>query len=238
METLPIQLPDTKLIVEETSAAERIAAEIVISTREDYDRADALVGAWRAIEKNIDATFKPIVDSISGSLTLVRQKRDEHKVPIARARGLIDPKMIAFRREEARLEEIERQKREAEARKIAEEARAAEIAEAKKRKDKEAAKQLAAAPLNVPVVSHPPPKPKGSGGTFTRENWSAEVVNFMDLVKAVAKGKAPAECLQPATTFLNAQARALKGNLKIPGVAAKKTESQGVRAPTSGGSWG
>jgi hypothetical protein len=232
METIPIKLPDVKGIVEETSAAERIAKEIVIDSRESYQRAENLVVAWRALEKKIDATFDPIINSLVATTKIVREKRDENKVPIQRARGIIDPRMVAWDREEKRRQDEERQKREAEARRIAEEARAAEIAEAKKRKDREAVKELKSAPLNVPTVAAPVEKVGTS--THTRATWTAEVVDLAELVKAVAKGKAPLECLEPATTFLNAQARAYKSKLSIAGVKPVKKESLSVRTPKAG----
>lgn len=235
MDSIPITLPDTKEIVEEISVVERIAKEIVIDSRESYQRAENLVVAWRGIEKKIDATFSPILDALNATIKIVRSKRDEHKIPIQRARGVIDPRMIEWDREEKRRQEAERLRREEEARKIAEDARRLEIEEAKKRKDKEAVKELKSAPLNVPVVSQPMEKP--GSASHTRSTWSAEVVNLFELVKAVAKGKAPLECLQPATIFLNNQARSYKDKLSIPGVKPVKKESLSVRTPTSEGIW-
>jgi len=59
-------------------------------------------------------------------------------------------------------------------------------------------------------------------GVQLRETWRAEVVDFMALVKAVAAGKAPPSYLLANEPLLNQQARALKAELRLPGVKAVK----------------
>lgn len=57
-------------------------------------------------------------------------------------------------------------------------------------------------------------------GTAIRKTWSAEVVDLMALVKAVASGKVPLTAIEANMTFLNGQARALKNLLAYDGVRA------------------
>ena len=59
-------------------------------------------------------------------------------------------------------------------------------------------------------------------GVQLRETWRAEVVDFMALVKGVASGKVPPSYLLPNDSLLNQQARALKEELRLPGVKAVK----------------
>lgn len=84
--------------------------------------------------------------------------------------------------------------------------------------------QPAVAPLVVAL-----PKLTAPSGLTRRVTWSAEVVDLMELVKAVAKGKAPLAYLQADMKQLNTQATALKKEMKIPGVIAKENEGYAAK---------
>ena len=58
-------------------------------------------------------------------------------------------------------------------------------------------------------------------GVSKSQRWYAEVVSLLDLVKAVAEGKAPVECLEANMPVLNKLATASRSMMKIPGVVAK-----------------
>lgn len=144
----------------------------------------------------------------------------------------------AARVERERLAAIEREQQEA-ARRAQEEAQAAAAAgdlEAAQRAQAEAdaaAMQATAAALTAQVVTVAPTvqaAPKVSG-ISTRTTYSAQVTDLMELVKAVAEGKAPIEAIQADTKFLGAQARAFKkaGQL-YPGVMAVADTSVAARA--------
>lgn len=66
--------------------------------------------------------------------------------------------------------------------------------------------------------------PKVDGISY-RENWGAEVVNMMALIKAVAEGKASPAFLQPNQVALNLAAKAHKADFSIPGVKAVMTKT-------------
>lgn len=98
----------------------------------------------------------------------------------------------------------------AEAKKAAEEAaRQAEQAAAQKAAEQQA---IVAAPV---LVADTKPKVKG---VSRRSTYSAEIVDMLALVKAVAEGKQPIELLQPDMKVINGMARSLKHALDIPGV--------------------
>jgi hypothetical protein len=68
-------------------------------------------------------------------------------------------------------------------------------------------------------------------GISSRTNHVAEVTDLMALVKAVADGKAPIQCLVADTKFLNAQAKAFKRDGELyPGVIGKAERSLSARA--------
>lgn len=142
------------------------------------------------------------------------------------------------RAERERLAAIEREKVEA-ARKAQEEAQAAAAAG-----DKEAAQramaemqaaqqqaEVAAITAQVITVTPSVEAPAKVSGISGRVTYSAEVTDLMALVKAVAIGAAPIECLQADTKFLGAQARAFKKAGAIyPGVNAVAERSIAARA--------
>jgi hypothetical protein len=68
-------------------------------------------------------------------------------------------------------------------------------------------------------------------GVSSRTTYAAVVTDLMALVRAVAAGQAPIECLQPDEKFLGAQARAFKkSGFIFPGVQAAAHKSLAVAA--------
>jgi hypothetical protein len=131
----------------------------------------------------------------------------------------------------------ERAQKEAAAAAAAGDAEAAARAQAEARQQAEAAQAAAAEAqataqtaevISMPIAATAVSKVSGVSG---RVNYAAQVDDFMALVRAVAEGKAPAECLCANEKFLGAQARAFKkaGPL-FPGVTAVAERSLSARA--------
>lgn len=82
--------------------------------------------------------------------------------------------------------------------------------------------------ISMPIAAAAPQKVSGVSGRVT---YGAEVADLLTLVKAVAEGKAPLECIEANTKFLGAQARAFKkaGPL-YPGVVAVAERGLSARA--------
>ena len=80
--------------------------------------------------------------------------------------------------------------------------------------------------LSLPGAALTPPRIDGLAG---RTTYTAEVTDFMVLVRAVAAGQAPTECLRADDKFLAAQARAFrKTGVLYPGVLAAAQKSLAV----------
>lgn len=144
----------------------------------------------------------------------------------------------AARAERERLAAIEREQQEA-ARKAQEEAQAAAAAgnqEAAARamiQAQAAQEQAAMAAVTANVVTAAPAveAPAKVSGISGRMTFSADVTNLLELVKAVAEGKAPIEAIQADMKFLNAQARAFKNPSQLyPGVITMVERSISARA--------
>lgn len=142
------------------------------------------------------------------------------------------------RAERERLAKLEREQAEA-ARKAQEEAAAAaaagdaEAAAAAHAAAEAATQQAAIAAMTAQVVTVVPEVEQAAkvSGISGRTTYAAQIDNLLELVKAVAEGKAPIEAIQADTKFLNAQARAFKKQGQLyPGVSAIAERSIAARA--------
>lgn len=76
-----------------------------------------------------------------------------------------------------------------------------------------------APPPPPPPVQVAPLRPAAAGVSY-RDNWKAEVVDLMALVKAVASGQASIDYLMPNNAMLNSLAKSKKETMAVPGVKA------------------
>jgi hypothetical protein len=81
--------------------------------------------------------------------------------------------------------------------------------------------RLCQVPLSVPLPASTvtAAQPKGISAS---EKFLVEVTDLKALARAVAGGQAPAEVIQPNLSVLKAMAKALKGNLHLPGVSIQR----------------
>lgn len=219
------------------------ARMLVVCDQPSFLRAAELRKAIKLYLVRVGEVLDPVIHATHLShKTAVAQKR-KLEAPALRADEILEGNMVRHRQEQEgrrrEAEEIARRIQErlgAEARAVAEaerlrlEAEAEEAVvgaamEAEARGDVEGATRLLAQPpppiVVAPVPVFVPPVeieiPKAEGIGF-RDNWSAEVVDLMALVVAVASRTVPLNVLQADMKTLNQMARALKGNLNLPGV--------------------
>lgn len=201
----------------------------------------------------VDALFKGPDDFLDQAETILKRSmldytnERERKAAVARAEA---ERLARIERE--RLAEIERKQQEearraeAEAQRLADEARAAAAAgdTSKAVELEQQAQQQAtvaetaqaeahataqeAAVTTVTPIFSAPPRVAGISG---RVNYSAQVDDLLQLVHAIAEGKAPIEAISANTTFLGQQARAFKkaGPL-YPGVTVIAERGLSARA--------
>lgn len=204
------------------------ADAIAVIDQASYDAANALNKAAYDEKKAFHVWFDPIDDASKKSRQAViaqGKKIDEPLDYVIKATG--NKAAAWMRAEQARIAE-EKRKAEEIARKEAEDAA---LAAAEKLSD-EGMTAAADAVLSAPVVT---PKividqPVKAEGVSYREQFSAEVVDLMTLVKAVAEGKAPICYLSADIVALNGWARATKGTAAIPGVKVVTTTIQARRS--------
>lgn len=190
-----------------TNAAEYEFAQKMIERSAEYEkRWDELTGPAK----------KAAYDSYQKSLRL----HDDPITELKSARGKAKQECLKWADEQERIRREEQLRLEEIARKQAEEEQIAAALEAQAEGDSETANAIIAQPVYVPPVNVPKPAVQASRLTAGRSVWSAEVLDLMALVKAVAAGTAPITFIEPNMVNLNAQARASKQATKVPGVRA------------------
>jgi len=219
------------VMVRDEEDAEKLALSIrskidslEVVDKASYDLAnDYNIKAYQA-QKNFhkwdDPVHDPIAEAWSKSCAR-RKKVDDACKYIIKETG---SKAAAWMRaEKAKADEVRRIAEEA-ARREAEEAqiRAAEALQS------EGLFAASEAVLDAPVVTQKVEvaMPEKSDGVSYRDVWGAEVVSLMELVKAVAAGKAPLNAIQANESYLGQWARMSKGTESLPGVKVTNTPIQ------------
>ena len=200
---------NTKYLTEEAKA-------IVISTQDHYEKANEFLRAVKGLQKEIHATFDPIVSAAHKTHQEATSKRKEHLDPAISAERVVKGKMIAYddkmeairRAEQRRIDAKAREEEERKRKQL--EKRAEEwAAKGKEAKAEELQEQAEEVEVVAPVVA---PKVEKIKGVSFKENWSAIVVD---------ETKVPREYLQVNTMALNRIAKATRGSIKIAGVEWK-----------------
>ena len=185
-------------------------------------RADALLKAWKAPLVRSAEDFEAAGVAVRDFAALRKELQAILNPEIKAAKAAYDEKRDAFKAVDAIIAEGEHAIRYAlEAYNAAhEKAKQARVERALSRGDDEKAAAIAATPY-VPKVE----------GVSFRETWHAEVTDMGVLLSAILDGRAPIDAVEPAESWLNAQARARKSeDLGIPGVKGVKETSSSVRA--------
>jgi hypothetical protein len=211
----------------ETTAIElrNTVAALFVVDQVSYDLANEYNKRAYATEK----AFHEFDDPVHGPIVEAWQKSCARRKKVLDAIKYI--KEITGSRAAAWMEAEKEKARET--KRIAEEAaiKAAEDAQLKAAEDLQAAglTNAATAILGAPVVI---PKvaieaPAKADGVYYTDRYSAEVVDLMALVKAVAEGKAPLSAVCANDTYIGQWARMSKGTESLPGVKVLKEARQG-----------
>lgn len=154
-------------------------------------------------------------------------------IPLQRlndAKNYLNTIMVKFTEEQEVIRREEEKHLQEEARKRAEEEVLRAAIEAEIAGEKEEAEAILQEPVYVPPIRVVSEIPK-SKESHIRENWSAEIIDVMALVKGIAEGKVDIQAIEPNHLiknhpFLNTMASRYQLKLNIPGVKAisKKTQ--------------
>lgn len=241
---------------QQASALTVEVSAMTIADAASYARAGEMAKTVALYIKRVGEVLDPICDAAFAAHKIAVGQRDALLKPAQGAKRILGERMGAWDREQARLRREaedqarrERERQEAEARAVAEaetrrlqaEAEAKRIDEAgalEAAGDREGAERLISAPVAVAAVKPMPifaPRPVATAparvdGITHRDQWSAEVTDLMQLVQAVAVGRAPLTLVKADEVALNQMARALKQGMNVPGVRAVPKAITSVRA--------
>jgi hypothetical protein len=193
---------------------------IEVVDQETYRAAGERCKTIVAYEKEIFEYFEPMRKAADDQKKIILAKRDALLDPLAEKKAAQVAKLKSWDMAQERVRlESERKAQEA-ARKAAEDealARAAALEKEATPEAKAEAEAIIQAPVLAPQIILPSSVPKGYG-TFTRKTWKASVTDLRALVRGVAEGFVPLQAIAVNEAWLNGQARALRAELKYPGV--------------------
>lgn len=208
-----------------------VEADVDVEDQPSYDEAAGFLKSIKAMRKKVGEYFDPILKSINASLKTARDKKKEAEAPLITIETVLKDRLITYTRIQEKKEREAQARRDAEFAAGEQERKLSEAIEAEKAgASLEKVNQVLAQPTIAPAPTVAPTLMKASGVSM-RDQWSAEIFDFQELVNAVAAGKASIEAIKPNEPFLNAEARGLKAKLNYPGVRAvnKPVMSAGTR---------
>jgi len=203
---------NTKYLTEEAKA-------IVISTQDHYEKANEFLRAVKGLQKEIHATFDPIVAAAYKTHQEATSKRKEHLMPAVSAEIVVKNKMIVYSDEQEAKRIAEQRKIDAKAREEEEKKRK----QLEKRAEKWAAKgkiakaeelqeQAEEVEVVAPVVAVKIEKVKGVSYSYTYSVDTADI------------NQVPREHMLINYPSLNRLAQLTKGMAKVNGVTFKVTK--------------
>jgi len=217
----------TELVMQVETWPERAKALTVVDDRAYITAGDLLIDI-KGLRKQIDDTFDPVIKKAHEAHKAAVAAKKGVEAPLVQAEDIIKAGMGTYNREkEHRLRE-QQARLAAERRKQEEEARLAEAVALESAGDAEVTEAVLAQPIIVPVVKIP--NEARVAGISHRENWRAEVVDVLALVKFIAQRPEFVNLVQPNMPALNSLAKAQRSALNVPGVRAVSESVVAARA--------
>lgn len=210
--------PEVKALVQQASDMLASAETFNVVTAADYEDAAVTLKAVKCRQKELKALRESITKPMLAALDAARSLFRRPEATLEAAEQRIKRSMSDYD------DEQERQRREIQ-RKLDDTAdkerrrleQQAERAAAKGNHGKAVELQERAAMTVAPIAQQDRPL---VAGISRRETWHAEVIDLRALVRGVADGHVPLAAVEANQTFLNGQARALRSELRYPGVRA------------------
>ena len=203
------------------------ARALKVTNNSEYLAAADFLKNIKSLRAEVDAAFDPIITKQHAAHKEALGQKKKAEQPLIDAENTVKQICLAYLQAQERLRLAEenrlRQENEDRIRKQAEEENFKRAKELSEKGDVEGAAAALDAPVDIPAVPiHVESTVPKVTGISSRTRYVVASVELMKLVKAVASGTAPIECLQANDKFLNSQATNFKriGEL-YPGVVVK-----------------
>lgn len=222
-----VQSPDVTGIVAESSLLVEQANGLIVDSKESY--AGALEG-YRVLKltaKKIKEHYEPTRSALESAKKELLRARNTLMSPIEDAMKIVSGKAASYEIEEERKEKEAARIAEAAERKRIEEEMLARASEAEEAGNEKLAESIISQPVNV-VIEKQEPAITAVKGVSTRDKYSAKVVDMMALLKHVIE-TGNTDLVMPNMVTINARARAQREHLAIPGVQVVVEKVRSVR---------
>ncbi len=208
MEATAMTIPDNAALQREANDLVELAKAIEITTQYEYARAGELRAGLRALDKKMEARYKPIKQKQDEAKKAILDAEKADRSPLAEASRILDPKLVTWEDEQERLRrEKQRRLQEIERKRAEKEAKAEAKALDKEGRHEEAVfvRETPVEPLAVVLRSETPKV----AGLIRRANWKWECANFKAVLAEVMEGRQPASILQINDKVVGEQVRSL-----------------------------
>lgn len=198
------------------------ATALIITSSEQYETAAEMLLSIKSLQKEIDATFDPIVKKAHEAHKEAVAQKKKIEAPLIEAERILKPKMADYVAEQDRIRKAEEERLRAIALKEEEDRRIAEAAQAEAEGNHEEAEAIVSEPVYVAPVVVQKTTPSVSGISY-RETWDFEITDL---------AKIPKEYWILDKVKIAGVVRAMKGATNIPGIRAfsNKTVAAGRRS--------
>lgn len=199
------------------------AKAITITSPESYQSAWAFLKQIKAMQKAWEDHNAPVVAAAHTAWKAAVAARDTLLKPFGEAERFVKGLIYEYDR-------AQESKRQAEEKKLQDDATLAAAEQAQRDGDTQQADALLNGQAVTPPVILRPTTPKVAGGSV-RETWKARCTDLPALVKAVAEGTAPLSLIMVNQSQLDAYAKAVKQDFRVPGCQAYTEGIVSARVP-------
>jgi len=213
-------MSETEVIEKKVMALSTEANQITVASQPEYETAGSFLRTMKSLRDEIGETFDPVVDSAHRAHKQAVAARKKHLDPVELAERIVKRKMADYAAEVDRARQAEQQRLAAEQRRILEDRRIQEAEEAAMGGDPHMVDVILSEPIDVIPPEPSIEKPTSSGISYS-DRWSGETTDLMELARYVVQNPQFIRLLAPNDVAINEMARALKENLKIPGIRAR-----------------
>lgn len=209
------------------------AVSLVVTDQTSFERAGLFLRTLKEYLKRVAEVFDPLVKKAHETWKEALAQKQKLEAPALGAERALKSTMAAWDQVQRQLAREAEETARREQQRLSDDAKLDAAVEAEARGDGQAATRILEAPMPptpiiVPAAITPPP-PSAEGVSF-RTNYRADVVDLKALIMAVASGQAAVAYLLANQPALNQAARAMKEELRIPGVRVVVERVAAVRA--------
>lgn len=223
-------MPNEVPIQNEIAATTEVVSGITITDTEGHEIAQNHFKHLAGMEREVRGLFADSKTKANAAHRAVCAAEKKLLIPILDLKAKLQALISAYQREAAEREAAERRRLEAEAREVEQARLQAEAVAAEALGEKEVAEHILEEAIAAPAPVVAPTKQTAKvEGVSSRELWQAEVTSLQLLIRHAADNPQWSHLLNPNMPAINAIARSMKSDFRIPGLRVFSKTSTAVR---------